>query len=410
MKTIRQLNLEAAAASVQTTLACQVTNRRDDFTADGKPYLELTVADATGTEKIKLWSDSGAFADCKRLGIQSGSFIRLAATWSRNKYGLNVKSPAIDELAPLEVQELLAGDEESRSRNEQEWKELMLSVDALEPKLLSKFALSVLKKYEPSFRRAAAARGNHHARRGGLLSHVVSMVRVAEMVSSCYPEINRALLVVGIILHDLAKVFENDYDPRGFDQKPTYEGTMLGHIPLGADIAGRMWDEFAKMERVNLPQLRTQIIHLVLCHHGQLEWGSPIEPKTPEGFAIHYIDNLDARIEILRESYANPDTIPGICDAKKPLYHGVARPWNDSDEAADVQWSQALRAAFLQDDAGEVEQKNFIAKLNEAGCNVPEFMPMKMESLRLVVKALREIPDSLGLHAEQIESLKMELF
>lgn len=138
------------------------------------------------------------------------------------------------------------------------------------------------------FTNAAAAKKWHHEYRGGLARHTFEMCRIGETMCELYPQINRDVLMAGIFLHDLGKLDEISHD---LVVEYTTPGRLLGHIQMGADLA----DE--KMGRIEgFPEnLRLQVLHCILSHHGELQFGSPIVPKTLEAIVLHHIDNLDAQ-------------------------------------------------------------------------------------------------------------------
>ena len=185
------------------------------------------------------------------------------------------------------------------------------------------------------FRRTAAARKNHHARRGGLVEHVAQMMRSAVAVCGVYPELNRDLMIAGVLFHDCGKLWENTYPETGFGQLHTMHGEMLGHIPLGIELANKLWRDLVEAgefeafseSKPGTEEVRLHLLHLIGSHHGQLEFGSPVLPKTPEAYALHYIDNLDAKLEMLRDAYPQANEIaPGIYERVFPLSANLVKP------------------------------------------------------------------------------------
>jgi 3'-5' exoribonuclease len=185
------------------------------------------------------------------------------------------------------------------------------------------------------FRRTAAARKNHHARRGGLVEHVAQMMASANALCPVYPELNRDLMLAGVLFHDLGKLWENSYPESGFAQQHSIHGEMLGHIPLGIELVNKLWRDLLELpEAATWPELkpsseeiRLHLLHLIGSHHGQLEFGSPVLPRTPEAFALHYIDNLDAKLEMVREAYKSSNELaPGIYDRMFPLPANLVKP------------------------------------------------------------------------------------
>jgi len=143
--------------------------------------------------------------------------------------------------------------------------------------------------FKERFMRSPAARVWHHSYLGGLAQHVRDMARLAERVAEVYPEIDRDLLVGGVLVHDLGKVEELQVTNR-IDYSDS--GRLLGHIMLGTELVER---EIGAIEGFPV-DLRLRLKHMILSHHGTLEHGSPIVPMTPEAILLHYIDNLDAQV------------------------------------------------------------------------------------------------------------------
>jgi len=145
---------------------------------------------------------------------------------------------------------------------------------------------------------APAARRIHHAYRSGFLEHVCELIILARPLMELYPEIDRDLLHAGILLHDIGKLEELDW---GWDTDLTLEGHLMGHIVLGARKVARAIDVIDGFPK----ERAAELLHLVVSHHGRLEWGSPRRPKSIEAVALHHLDNLDAqvnRIKLLTET------------------------------------------------------------------------------------------------------------
>ena len=143
------------------------------------------------------------------------------------------------------------------------------------------------------FSKAPAAKFIHHAYLGGLIEHVLSMCELCRLAASHYKSVDLDLLMTGAMLHDIGKIHELSYD-RSFGY--TSDGQLLGHI----FIAGRMVEEKLALLPDFPPKLRTLVHHLILSHHGSLEFGSPKLPLFPEALLLHYLDDLDAKMECMR--------------------------------------------------------------------------------------------------------------
>lgn len=152
---------------------------------------------------------------------------------------------------------------------------------------------ALYRKYHQEFFTYPAAKTNHHAFESGLAYHTATMVRLADGIGDIYPELNKSLLFAGIMLHDLAKVIELS----GPDNTEyTVRGNLIGHIAL-------IDEEITKViTELNIDDTREEVTvlrHVVLSHHGLLEYGSPVRPKIMEAEIIHMIDNIDAEMMMM---------------------------------------------------------------------------------------------------------------
>lgn len=148
------------------------------------------------------------------------------------------------------------------------------------------------------FRQAPAATMVHHAYLGGLLEHTVSVVSLADRVASHYPNINRDLLLAGAVLHDIGKVEEYEWR-RSFRQSD--EGQLVGHICQGLMMVNRAMDAIPGFD----PKWRMLLSHIIVSHHGKLEFGSPKVPMCREAIALHYLEDLDAKMQIVDKELSN---------------------------------------------------------------------------------------------------------
>ena len=145
------------------------------------------------------------------------------------------------------------------------------------------------------YKRAPAAKSIHHALLGGLIEHVLSLCGLCRVVAPRYPHVDIDLLLTGAILHDIGKIYELTYD-RTFGYSDN--GQLLGHIHLGL----RITDEKLRGLPAFPPRLRSLVEHMILSHHGELEFGSPKVPLFAEALLLHHLDNLDSKLEAMRRS------------------------------------------------------------------------------------------------------------
>ena len=331
--TIAAIKDLAGETPVSAAIHAQLQSRATKMTKGGKPYLEAVFADSTGNFTLKFWSDSAAFEAASALA--DGVILRLEADWTQNQYGVNPNGlewhhPDADAIA-----DFLAGDPEIRDKQDAAYAQIVALCESIQDPRLHALCLHFLNLMGERFRRTAAARKNHHARRGGLVEHVAQMMASANALCPVYPELNRDLMLAGVLFHDCGKLWENTYPKSGFAQQVSVYGEMLGHIPLGIELVNKLWqdvsgnDESNSWDALQPPseEVRLHLLHLIGSHHGQLEFGSPVLPRTPEAHALHYIDNLDAKMEMVREAYKTSNELaPGIYDRMFPLPANLVKP------------------------------------------------------------------------------------
>ena len=258
-------------------------------TKDGKPYLALRLADRTGWVEARMWD-----------GVEEAEFdrddaVKVEATVEsyRGKTQLKVKRLRRAEESEVELEDLLA---ETTADVEALYAELVEIAGGVSNPHLKALLLDVLEDPEvaPRLKQAPGAKTIHHAYRGGLLEHIVSLCRLCRLAAQNYPEVDLDLLLTGAILHDIGKVYELSYE-RSFDY--TTEGNLLGHIAIALEQLSR------RMDALGTPaELRVLVQHLLLSHHGRLEFGSPVTPRFSEAVLLHYLDDIDSKMEAIRSS------------------------------------------------------------------------------------------------------------
>ena len=146
------------------------------------------------------------------------------------------------------------------------------------------------------FSRAPAGVKNHHAYQGGLLEHVLNLMELTVAVAPLYPNLDVEIMLVGAFLHDVGKVDELTYDRElGY----TDEGQLIGHLVMAIEMLDAKIEESQSLCNEPFPtELRVVLKHIILSHHGEYEYGSPKLPMTPEAMALHYLDNLDAKLQL----------------------------------------------------------------------------------------------------------------
>jgi 3'-5' exoribonuclease len=216
-------------------------------------------------------------------------------------------------MRPLTAQEkgeLLQGPADLRGKQIADWTFIVETIAKITDPRLRALCDAFVKDFGERFRRTAAARKNHHARRGGLVEHTAQMMRVALAIAGLYPQLNVDLLIAGILFHDSGKLWENHYPESGLVMDYDERGELVGHISIGLELVNSLWrkisiDNGKTWKNLSPPSedVRLHLLHLIGAHHGEQQFGSPVDPKTPEAMALHYIDNLDARLEMFAAGY-----------------------------------------------------------------------------------------------------------
>ncbi len=324
--TLTEIRRAAQNGTAPARVHVQVESATARTQRDGKPYCELVLADPCDQMKLRVWSDHHAYKTCS--GLTPESFIELTGEFRVHpQYGLEADKWTIRRLLDEEKKQLLEGPADLRAKQTNDWNFILQSIESIIDPRLRSLGETFLKEWGDRFRRAAAARKYHHARRGGLVEHTAQMMRVAKQIAPLYPQLNLDLLTAGILFHDSGKLWENQFTETGFVMDYDELGELLGHISIGLEMVNVLWrklnSENADVWKKYSPpseDVRLHLLHLIGAHHGQKELGSPVEPKTPEAMALHYIDNLDSKLEMFFAGYAKAQPLaPRIFDRVRPL-------------------------------------------------------------------------------------------
>ena len=318
--------VQATDGRVEARVHAQAETVAEKQTRDGKPYWEITLADAESKLVLRAWSDSPMFDFCAQLA--PGAFLEVEGEFSVHPaFGLEARQWNARPLDDKAVEELLGGPPALREKQERDWETVREKLGSLADPRLHALCDALLTDFEPRFRRAAAARTYHHARRGGLVEHVAQMLRAADAIAGVYSELNRDLLLAGVFLHDIGKLWESCPEPRGFGMPYDERGELMGHITLGIETLNAVWRRIFPEPEPGNEDVRNHLIHLIAAHHGELEFGSPIPPKTPEAFVLHYLDNLDAKMEMLHAAYQTGTALaPRVIERVRPLPGNLVKP------------------------------------------------------------------------------------
>ncbi len=336
---IKELAATASETPLPVEIHAQLTQLQKKTTRNNKPYLEVELTDSLQSITVKIWEDRPCFTDF--LTIQPRSFIALEGFWIKNAYGLDSNDLQIRLLTDNEIQVLLLGNPELREKQDQDWKAIVELVGTIHDPRLKSLSQLFCQKYQERFRRTAAARHFHHARRGGLVEHVSYMMQSANQIATVYTDLNRDLILTGCLFHDCGKLWENCFPENDFTMPYSETTELLGHISFGIELVNKLWQEIMEQSESKnwqtlepaSAQVRIHLLHLIASHHGSLEFGSPVLPKTPEAVVLHYLDNLDAKLEMFRYAYEHNDQLaPRIYQRKSPLESHIVEPLSKINE------------------------------------------------------------------------------
>lgn len=270
-----------------------VLQKQQRMTKSNKPYFNLILGDKSGQVEGRIWDPSDS-----RVGeFERGDIVKVRGCVSRFDDRLQMKVDQLRKAAPGEVEktDLLPC---TTCDVDELWQELLGFVESFtDPDL--KLLLNTLladSGLAQAYREAPAAKQLHHAWLGGLLEHVVSLLTLADRVAPHYPVLHRDLLLTGVVLHDIGKVQELTWD-LGFEY--SVEGVLLGHIQMGLQMVEKAIDSLPGFP----PRLKTLVLHLILSHHGKLEFGSPKLPMIPEALVLNFVDDLDAKMQAVASEF-----------------------------------------------------------------------------------------------------------
>ena len=292
-------------AHVRTTFLVQARERK--IARTGSAYLDLELRDSSGMMRAKLW-------ECDRytLNFEVEDIVEVDGVVEDYQGTAQIRVRKISKCSAEGV-DLFDYLPRSRRDPAEMYATLLDRLRRVPEGPLRVLLLSVMEDPAVSekYKRAPAAMSYHHAFLGGLLEHVLSLVQLGDQVCDHYEFLRRDLLLAGLVLHDLGKIEELSFSG-GF--RYTTRGQLLGHISIGLEMV----QEKARQIPGFPEELKDQLEHIILSHHGKLEFGSPKEPMFPEALLVHFLDEIDSKLEAMRAQYATDQDRPGDWTARNP--------------------------------------------------------------------------------------------
>jgi 3'-5' exoribonuclease len=275
-----------------------VAEKNMAFSLKGAPYLTVKLKDKTGELDAKVWENAVNFDQL----FKKGDIIAIEgrANTYRNSLQISIigiKKCTWGEVEPTDYLPGCQGDVDAM------FEELLHYAGIIQNIALKELIYSFLRDENTSdlFKRAPAAKGFHHIYLGGLLEHSLYVVKLLVEVAEHYPCLNKDMLIAGGILHDIGKIYEFSYDNL---IEYSDEGRLIGHIVMGVEMIDKKIADIPDFPVQPALELR----HIILSHHGEFEYGSPKRPKTMEALAVHYMDDLDAKLNAFQSITANSNS------------------------------------------------------------------------------------------------------
>jgi 3'-5' exoribonuclease len=307
-----------AGSSVTTTFLIRTKERKT--ARNGSAYLDLELQDSTGTIKAKLWD-----CDSSDAGFQVDDVVQVTGAMEVYQGTPQLSLRRIVKCGGTDV-DLSDYLPHGTKDSEELFAGLLKRIQQMPQGPLKTLLLKVFEDQAIArkYKLAPAAVSYHHAFLGGLIEHVDSLVKLGDRICDHYPFLHRELVLAGLLLHDLGKIEELNFT-RGFAYST--RGQLVGHISMGVEMVRD------KMQLVpDFPaELWNRLEHILLSHHGKLEFGSPKEPMFMEALAVNYLDDLDSKIEAMLEQYESDKDRPGGFTARnRALGRELLKPTSES--------------------------------------------------------------------------------
>lgn len=298
-----------------------VTKKESGISKSGKAYLNVKLMDSTGELEARVWDD----AEKLDKAFQKNDIVQIKGFTVAYQGGLQINISAVSAVpeGQYSLRDFLPASRRDPFEMIKELDSVISSIKDEHLKALLKSIFNDPAVREP-FMTAPAAKSMHHSYLSGLIEHVLSICGLADKIVAHYGKgINRDLLVAGALLHDVGKIYELSFE-RSIEY--TDEGRLLGHITIGVELIDRKMRELKSFPG----ELSMLLKHMILSHHGQLEFGSPKRPKTIEAIILSYLDDMDAKVSAVK-SLIEGDKEPTGWTAyqrifERYIFKGMAEP------------------------------------------------------------------------------------
>jgi 3'-5' exoribonuclease len=282
-------------------------------TKNNDDYLDLTLSDKTGKIDAKIWDNVAALKDDFIVGDPvaiKGQVVTFGQGLQLKVEHIRMVDAELDSQYGFDISDLLPSTDKDI---DQMWQEIQQLVQSIQNVFLKQLVVSIYSEHEENFKTFPASMILHHAFRGGLLEHTLTMAKIADKICPEYEFVDRDLVLTGVLLHDIGKLQELNWQ---MTTSYSDKGHFIGHLVLGRDMI------IAAIKRIpDFPELlRLKIEHIILAHQGKLEWQSPREPLFIEALLVFFIDEMDTRIAQMKQEI-NSDNTEGIWTSKNNYFH-----------------------------------------------------------------------------------------
>jgi 3'-5' exoribonuclease len=304
---------------------------------NGNLYIQMDLRDRSGVINARLWNSS----DAQFRSFEPGDFLLVRGKVQMFQGALQLILTHFEKHEPqkIELTDFLPHTEQDIGKLLEKVRGVLRKLNNPHLKALAECFL-IDSEMIRAFSQVPAGVRNHHAYVGGLLEHVTNLLEIGERVAPLYPGLDRDLLLMGIFLHDIGKTRELSCG-RVFAY--TDEGQLVGHIAIGVEMLSEKAAKVPELTGEPFPrELLWRLKHMIVSHHGELAFGSPVLPMTPEAIALHHIDNLDAKVHsFLRDIREDQNSLsawtPYNPAMNRRLYKGGFSPGSNHSQAVDFE-------------------------------------------------------------------------
>jgi len=264
----------------------------------GNQFCSLILQDKTGVMNAKIWDYDNASDEIKAIGPSEFVLVNGYIKVFNNQNQMTIDAIRIAKEAEYNQNDYFKISKYDPAKMMKEFDDIIASIKNPHYKKVLEMIFIDDKEFRDRFIKHQGGKSVHHSFVHGLLEHSLSVAKLVQKVVDNYDDLNKDLTVSGALLHDIGKVYEtSDYPKNDY----TDEGQLIGHIIKGYNIVSNKMDTIKGMPEIE----KTELLHLILSHHGQLEFGSPKLPSLMEAQVLAFCDNLDAKVQIMREGIEN---------------------------------------------------------------------------------------------------------